>query len=142
MATSTEMLCSFGFKVKTAAINGDTWVVFDEELWGALQHPYNLRGLLPAHDVQTMDIDDQRSDLITERLFYQMVVDSIAAGTIEFRNWVASKLHWHWHEATGDPQGIHNADRIQYAPNSVMGAIQAIANEYISNQPSVSDQLK
>tara|TARA_R110002020_G_scaffold47510_1_gene135140 strand:+ start:1049 stop:1465 length:417 start_codon:yes stop_codon:yes gene_type:complete len=123
--------CPLGIEIKTAEIKGDTWIVFDEELSRALQHPYGLRGLLPAHEIQKIEIDDQETDLITERLFYQMVLGSIASGAIEFRAWVAKKLLWRWYETTGDPQDIQNADRLQSSPTSVMGAIEAIVSEYL-----------
>jgi prophage antirepressor-like protein len=123
--------CPLGLEIKTAEINGDTWVIFDEDLSRVLQHPHSLRGLLPAHEIQTMKIADQEADLISERLFYQIVLGSDAAGAIEFRNWVASKLLWRWYETTGDPQDIHNAERLLHAPTSVMGAIEAIVSEYL-----------
>ena len=123
--------CSLGFEIKTAEINGDTWVIFDEELTRVLQHPYSLRGLLPAHEIQTMKIAEQEADLISERLFYQMVLGSAATEAIAFRNWVANKLLWRWYENTGDPQDIYNAERLKYAPRSILGAIEAIASEYL-----------
>lgn len=123
--------CSLGFEIKTAEINGDTWVIFDEELTRVLQHPYSLRGLLPAHEIQTMKIAEQEAALISERLFYQMVLGSAATEAIAFRNWVANKLLWRWYENTGDPQDIYNAERLKYAPRSILGAIEAIASEYL-----------
>lgn len=135
MTTSTAMdintFCPLGFDIKTADINGDTWIVFDEKLSDALQHPHRLHSLLPAHEMQKMDIDAQEADLISERLFYQMVLGSAAAEAIAFRNWVANKLLWRWYENTGDPQDIYNAERLKYAPRSILGAIEAIASEYL-----------
>ena len=123
--------CPLGLEIKTAEINGHTWVIFDEELLRVLQYPLSLRGLLPAHEMQTMEIADQEADLISERLFYQMVLGSAATEAITFRNWVASKLLWRWYETTGDSQDIHNAERLRYAAPSVMGAIEAIVSDYL-----------
>jgi hypothetical protein len=123
--------CPLGRRIKTSDINGDTWIVFDEELSGALQYPSGLRSLLPAHEIQKMDIDAQEVDLISERLFYQIALGSTATEAIEFRNWVAIKLLWRWYENTGDPQDIYNAERLRFAPRSTMGAIEAIVSEYL-----------
>lgn len=97
--TSTKAMpintfCPLGCEIKTADIDGDTWIVFDEELSAAMQHPYSLRSLLPAHEMQKMEIDAQEAELVTERLFYQLALASPATRAIEFRNWVATKLLW------------------------------------------------
>lgn len=130
-ATPINTFCPLESGIKTADINGGTWVVFDEELSSALQHPSDLRSLLPAHEVQKIEIDAQEADLVTERLFYQLVLASPAPKAIEFRNWVASRLLWRWYEATGDPEDIHNAERLKYAPRSILGAVEAIVSEYL-----------
>lgn len=135
MTTSTAMdintFCPLGLEIKTVEINGDTWVVFDEAISDALQHQYSLRRLLPAHEVQKMEIDAQQAVLVTERLFYQLVLASPTPKAIEFRNWVASKLLWRWYETTGHPEDISNAERLKYTPRSKLGAVEAIVSEYL-----------
>ncbi|UWR38643.1 BRO family protein [Sulfitobacter sp. W074] len=134
--TSTKAMpintfCPLGYGIKTADIDGSTWIVFDQELSCALRHPSGLRSLLPAHEMKKMKIDAQEADLISERLFYQLVLASPAPKAIKFRNWVESKLLWRWYETTGDPEDIYNAERLKYAPRSILGAVEAIVSEYL-----------
>lgn len=135
MTTSTAMdintFCPLGLEIKTVDINGDTWVIFDETLRKTLQHPYGLRSPLPAHEMQKTEIDAQEAVLLSERLFYQLVLASPSPKAIEFRNWVANKLLRRWYETTGDPRDIYNAAHLEYAPRSILGTIEAIASEYL-----------
>lgn len=132
--------CPLGYEIKTTDINGATWIVFDNELCDALEYPDILCELLPYDEKQVTMFENQPTTFISERLFYQIVLGSTATKAIEFRNWAATSLLWRWYETTGDPQDIYNAERLRFAPRSVMGAIEVIVSENlpISRQQQIS----
>ena len=128
---SLEAFCPLDQHLITKEVDGSTWIVFDRRLCKTLMLPARLLAFMPAHDTRRERGWWKDKWLISERLFYQIVLASPAPKAVKFRRWVAETLLWRWYERTSDLQDIQNAERLRYSPSSVFGEIEAIVSEHL-----------
>ena len=126
-----ETFCPLDLDLVTREEDDGIWVALDTRQLKSLRLTNTQLRHLPAADARWEHIRWRRRLLVSERIFYQIVLASPAPAAVKFRQWVSETLLWQCYENTADLGAVSTAERLRHSPTTFRGEIERLVSAYL-----------
>ena len=130
-AMPLETFCPLDLDLVTREEDDGIWVALDTRQLKSLRLTNTQLRHLPAADARWERALWRRRLLISEGLFYQLVIASPAPCAVTFRRWVSETLLWQCYENTADLGAVSTAERLRHSPTTFRGEIERLVSAYL-----------